>query len=180
VCKIEGCGLTVLATALCCRHYHQAYRVANLEKRRAWAKANRKKINRKNRAYWKANRDKKKTLCRQWASANAEHLSVRGHYHLIFTTRSPYYVDMPYWDEWNPNRGGSFKAGAKWIIENIGRRPGTSKEYQLHIISRRLGFVPGNLAWIPRDKHRQDELIPKLLIEIQNLRLELDALRRPQ
>lgn len=83
---------------------------------------------------------------------------------------------MPFFEAWNPDTGGSFKVGAAWIIENIGPRP--AEPYELHIINRRLGFMPGNLAWVPQDRHQQEELINRLLLENQNLRKENEALRR--
>jgi hypothetical protein len=78
---------------------------------------------------------------------------------------------MPFADLWNPHRGGSFAVGAQWIIENLGRRP--NKQYELHIVDRQLGFIPGNLQWVPRSKHKQEELIARLLLENQNLKKEL-------
>jgi hypothetical protein len=84
---------------------------------------------------------------------------------------------MPFFDGWNPDKGGSINAGEKWILENLGKRP--SKRHDLHIVDRRLGFVPENLAWVPKEKHMQEELIHKLLLENQNLRTENERLRIP-
>jgi len=78
------------------------------------------------------------------------------------------YKGMPFFDDWNPDQGGSYRAGAYWIAENIGRRPDT--KHQLHIIDRRIGFMPGNLIWVPQDKHRREEMIYKLLLEVQTLK----------
>lgn len=87
---------------------------------------------------------------------------------------------MPYYDGWNPNKGGSLAAGAQWIIDNLGHRPGSGKEYHLHIVDRRIGFMPGNLQWIPCTEHKQQELIPRLMLEIQQLRAENMFLRGNQ
>ncbi|MGH2508387.1 MAG: hypothetical protein ACRDHZ_13460 [Ktedonobacteraceae bacterium] len=94
-----------------------------------------------------------------------ERNTVRCHHRLIFQLRRPTYAGMPFFDNWNPDKGGSFNAGAQWIIENLGHRP--AGNYQLHIVDRRAGFTPGNLEWVPREKHRQSEMIDRLLLEIQ-------------
>jgi hypothetical protein len=75
---------------------------------------------------------------------------------------------MPFCVDWDPNQGGSFAAGARWIIANLGRRPGAT--YQLHVVDRGLGFVPENLQWVPRDIHKQFEMIARLLLENQNFK----------
>lgn len=106
----------------------------------------------------KANRD-------AWAANHRERMSVTNHYRWIFKSNNRTYVGMSFYDEWNPKKGGSFDAGANWIIANLGRRPG--ENYQLHIIDRSVGFVPGNLEWQPRDKHRQAELINSLRLKLQ-------------
>ena len=87
------------------------------------------------------------------------------------------YKDMPFYDGWNPAKGGSVKAGAEWIILNLGRRPGP--DWQIHIIDRLVGFVPGNLAWIPRDSHKQQELCAQLLRENQVLRARVAEFENP-
>ena len=81
---------------------------------------------------------------------------------------------MPFELWWNPDLGGSFKAAEEWIIENIGKRP--DKTYQLHVVDRNLGFVPGNLTWVPTNKHRREELVNRLLLENQNLRKHIEEL----
>lgn len=89
------------------------------------------------------------------------------------------YQGMPFFDEWNPDKGGSFIAGEKWIIENLGRRPvdnflmtgqtvrypGQKSRWQMHILDRPVGFVPGNLAWMPTNKHNRLEAINLAIVE---------------
>jgi hypothetical protein len=82
------------------------------------------------------------------------------------------YAGMPFCDDWNPKKGGSVNAGEQWIVQHLGRRP--APDYQLHIVDRRIGFMPGNLVWVPRDKHRREEMIYRLLFEVQTLRNLLD------
>lgn len=96
-----------------------------------------------------------------------EYRTVAAHYHWIQNGVSTY-KEMPFFDGWNPTKGGSYRAGAYWIAETLGRRP--DKKYQLHIIDRMVGFVPGNLIWVPQDKHRREEMIYKLLLEVQTLK----------
>jgi hypothetical protein len=77
---------------------------------------------------------------------------------------------MPFHAEWNPHQGGAFTAGANWIVDHLGHRP--SKEYQLHILQKSLGFVPGNLMWVPTSQHKRSELLNLLLEENKQLRQE--------
>lgn len=84
------------------------------------------------------------------------------------------YLNMPFYADWDPSQGGLYINGARWIIETLGRKP--SPEYDLHIVDRRLGFVPGNLAWVPRKDHKREELLTKLLIENQRLRARVAEL----
>ncbi len=120
------------------------------------------------------------TLCRRAAnpkvvrlksSGTPEYYTVATHRQSIRTaykSKNATYQDMPFCEAWDPDRGGSYIAGAKWIVENLGKRP--SRDYELHIVDRRLGFVPGNLAWVPRADHKREEMLTKLLIE--NLQLK--------
>ena len=104
-----------------------------------------------------------------------EYYIVAAHFHSIRREESTY-KGMPFCDAWNPYTGGSFLAGESWIIENLGKRPPDGK-WQLHIIDRTVGFMPGNLRWVPRDKHKQEELIAQVLLENQNLRNEIEQLK---
>jgi hypothetical protein len=110
---------------------------------------------------------------RPWIASHSEHISIRTHYNMI-RNGDQYYGGMPFFAEWAPDKGGSYSAGAKWIIENLGKRP--DKTYQLHIIDREIGFMPGNLQWVHRTKHRQEELVEKLKAEIKQLRRKLAEL----
>lgn len=103
-------------------------------------------------------------------STTPEYKTVQGHFHHIFTDVShrPWYKDMPFCDDWNPQKGGSFASGAKWLIENIGKKP--EGKWELHIIDKKTGFVPGNLSWVPKENHKQEEMIAKLLLENQRLK----------
>ena len=92
---------------------------------------------------------------------------MRTHFHAI-RRGIPAYRGMPFYAAWDPTKGGTHQAGANWIITNLGKRP--TRTDQLHIVDRRLGFVPGNLQWVPRKKHRQSEMIARLLREIQTLK----------
>lgn len=88
---------------------------------------------------------------KNWGQRFPEHATVIRHWYCIFklaltgSRRQLCYLNMPFYDEWNPTKGGSFQAGANWIIKNIGRRPG--KGWSLDIIQHEKGFVPGNLRW---------------------------------
>jgi len=77
---------------------------------------------------------------------------------------------MPFFDAWNPDKGGSFDAGAQWIIENIGKRP---EGCSLHIVEHEKGFVPGNLEWA----HPQKQSAQKMFKIIADQRHEIRLLR---
>jgi len=87
------------------------------------------------------------------ANRNAKNyirLSVRQHHISIFGnkkgngTRSCY-SGMLFFKDWDPARGGSFQAGADWIVENIGERP--NENASLHVDhTTGLGFAPNNLS----------------------------------
>lgn len=97
--------------------------------------------------------------------------AVSNHYRSIYkppTLRHiKAYKNMPFYDEWNPSKDGSYAIGVKWIKDNLPRR---RKGDHLHVIDRKIGFWPGNLAWIPKSKHKQEEMVNKLLLENKKLR----------
>ena len=150
ICKTQNCGRIARVKGECRKCYE-----------RRWTQARPSKL-----PGYKA----------KWYAANVERESVRGHHYFICRQQKSGYAGMPFFDGWNPDRGGSFNAGAQWIIEALGQRPG--KRYELHIVDRRLGFVPNNLQWVPKERHYQEELINRLLLENQNLRAENQALLR--
>ena len=105
---------------------------------------------------------------------HTEYRSVVLHWYATFRAtnrKAACYKGMPFFPAWNPEKGGSFAVAEKWILQNLGRRP--SSTHHLHIVDRVLGFVPGNLQWVPREKHKQEELIARLLRENQHLRERL-------
>ena len=44
---------------------------------------------------------------------------------------------MPFFNDWNPKKGGSNKVGANWIIANLDKRPRGST---LHIVDHEKGL----------------------------------------
>jgi hypothetical protein len=99
-------------------------------------------------AYRAAHKEEIKARVAAYEAAHREEISVRNHHHWIFGTKktSPRnnYEGVPFEDTWNPEKGGSFRAGGNWIIANLGKRP---EGCSLHIIPNGKGFVPGNLVW---------------------------------
>lgn len=86
---------------------------------------------------------------------------------------------MKFFKGWNPNEGGSFRVAAKWIIENLGRKP---KNSTLNIINHERGFVPGNLEWTsPREQaaNQMFKIIARLKKRIKGLEQEIAILRKP-
>jgi hypothetical protein len=105
-----------------------------------------------------------------------ERRSVRGHHRRIFDSAHEAhgnYKDMPFFGGWNPDKGGSFQAGAQWIIDNLGRHPDGST---LHVIDHAKGFVPGNLEWThPKKQTNQQmyKIIAQQRHSIKNLKRQL-------
>jgi hypothetical protein len=110
-------------------------------------------------------------------SATPEYGAVNTHRQSIKTAykvKNATYRNLPFFAGWDPDQGGCMIVGAQWIIKNLGHKP--DQDHELHIIDRRLGFVPGNLAWVPRSEHKREEMLTKLLIENQKLKNRLKAL----
>lgn len=114
----------------------------------------------------------------KYREAHPEYISIRSHYDLIVGKHEKIkcYYKMPFFDKWNPEKGGSFHVAEDWVIKNIGKRP--DKNCHLHIIDRQIGFMPENLAWVPKDKHRQEEMVNKVLLENKRLREQLNRLKK--
>lgn len=114
-----------------------------------------------------------RTRFAQGFSDAPEYKTIQSHYDGI---RKPYgrhrcYKNMPFFDGWNPRKGGSWYAGFQWILKNLGRRPkGTS----LHIINHAKGFVPGNLEWTHPQKQSNQQMF-KIIAQQQH---EIKKLKR--
>ena len=100
-----------------------------------------------------------------------EYSTISTHYHWIFKQKVKGYKGMPFYDDWNPSKGGAFWKGAKWIIENLGERP--IGKWSLDIISHRKGFVPGNLRWAKKGLQNFNKMY-KILgrFSLQELKVE--------
>jgi hypothetical protein len=84
--------------------------------------------------------------------------TVHSHWSYIFNpykSRHDNYSGMAFCAAWDPNKGGSFLNGAKWIFKNIGRRP--EPGYSLDIIKHEIGFVPGNLRWASKRTQKDNQ-----------------------
>ena len=82
---------------------------------------------------------------------------------------------MPFYDGWNPDKGGSILSGMDWVIENLGKKP---KGCSLHIVEHEKGFVPGNLEWTYPQKqstYRMFQIIAKLKHRIKELERQLES-----
>lgn len=110
-------------------------------------------------------------------SSAPEYRTIHGHFSLIFNPKSAQhknYKNMPFFDGWNPKKGGSFLLGMKWVIENLGKRP---EKASLHIVDHEKGFVPGNLEWAFRNKQNSQQMfkiIANLKHRIKELELRLE------
>ena len=118
---------------------------------------------------------------KKWNEENKEHASVRSHHYNIFKSTDPKlrtYKGMPFFDAWNPDKGGSFKAGGDWIIANLGKRP--EGKVSLDVIHHEIGFVPGNLRWSER-KGQNSNQMHKIIAQLkhENNRLKLLIAENP-
>lgn len=132
--------------------------------------------------YREKHREEAKVLSAEWNKTHKEYIVVSSHHYSIFKSKQlsqKNYKGMPFFDGWNPDKGGSFQAGADWIIEILGKRPNGAT---LHIINHELGFVPDNLEWThPRKQCNQQmfKIIAQQHHEIKVLKeriLELEQL----
>ncbi len=161
------------------------------EYRKAYRKAYYKAYGKTRKAYYKAygKTSKFKAILKTWRKANParvrayrspEQNSVRHHRYAILSSKNPRnanYKGMPFFDGWNPKKGGSSKAGADWIIANLGKRP---KGCSLHIIDHAKGFVPGNLEWASPQKQNNQRMfliIAQLKHRIKELEAEVAQLK---
>lgn len=104
----------------------------------------------------------------------AVYRSVVNHFKWITDPVGRYhgYEGMPAYDAWNPKHGSQVVVNAvREIIAEIGDKP--SRDYNLHIIDRRVGFWPGNLMWIPAVQHKRAEMLNRLIEENHHLKQEL-------
>lgn len=116
------------------------------------------------------------TKFKSWCGENQEYTAVYNHYYAIFNRKHKAhknYKGMPFFDNWNPKKGGSIRAGANWIIKNLGSKP---KGCTLHVIEHERGFVPGNLVWTyPRNQvsNQMFKVIARLKRRIRQLENQL-------
>ena len=89
---------------------------------------------------------------------NPVYASVHSHWYSIYKSVAlghHVYKNMPFCDDWNPDKGGAFWKGAKWITDNLGPKP--SPAWSLDIIKHEIGFMPGNLRWALRNTQRRNQ-----------------------
>lgn len=139
-----------------------------------------KEIKRKYRLTWYKNHksDKFKTHAR-YSARHPERNTVQQHHYAIFKSKQSGhsgYKGMIFYDGWNPEKGGSYLAGERWIIENLGKRP---EGCTLHIVEHEKGFVPDNLEWTyPRKQNAQQmyKIIADLKHHIKQLEKQIKDL----
>lgn len=128
--------------------------------------------------------NREKQFSAEGQSQTPEYTSIKRHHYAICISdslKNLNYKGMPFYADWNPNAGGSFLAGYRWIIENIGPRP---QGCSLHIMHHDKGFTPGNLCWASPTKQTTEQThriigeqryeIAKLKQEIAELRIQLE------
>lgn len=116
------------------------------------------RLKRYNCVYQKVHKEEIAKNKKLYHKNNFEFLCVINHYHYIFNKKHlnyKYYKEMPFYDKWNPDKGGSYREGAKWIIDNIGKRP--CKKWSLDIVNHYIGFMPGNLRWAKKGLQRMNQ-----------------------
>lgn len=115
----------------------------------------------------------------EWAARNSreniEYNTVKRHHYMIFRCENPRYKGykgMPFFDGWDPEKGGSFEIGANWIKENLGCRP--EGKISLDIVHHEIGFMPGNLRW----SEQKGQLSNQMRKVITRLKHENDLLKK--
>ena len=110
----------------------------------------------------------------------SEYLTVTAHWRFIFRLshrgqRYRGYKDMPFFEGWNPRKGGSFVVAARWIIDTLGEKPGP--QWSMDVIKHQFGFVPGNLRWALKrtQKHNQQH---RVLGQFNDEEFAVEAKRR--
>jgi len=83
---------------------------------------------------------------------------------------------MPFFNAWNPLKGGEIWKGAQWILDNLGRKPG--KGWSLDVIKHNKGFIPGNLRWVPRGNSQRRNQIHKNIFNVPDKIFAVEAKRR--
>jgi hypothetical protein len=128
--------------------------------------------------WYRDNIERGRVLRNEYNRRHPERKSVQNHFYCIIKQRRSNYRGMPFFNKWNPKKGGSYQAGADWIIANLGRRP---KDSTLHIIDHEKGFVPHNLEWAhPKKQSNQQmfKIIAQQRHRILTLEKELDKYRK--
>jgi hypothetical protein len=160
------------------KEYLKQYRILYNEELKKKAnlkyKLNRTKILASVKKYYQKTREKQLARMRAFGAAHPERRSVKDHYHAIVggKRKGRTYKGMKFFDGWNPAKGGSFKDGEDWIINNLGKRP---KGASLHIVDHEKGFVPGNLEWAYRDKQNAEQMF-KIIAKQKHRIKELETL----
>jgi hypothetical protein len=115
----------------------------------------------------------KREAVRTYRNSNPEITSVRSHFYFIFGTKNSNknYKGMPFFDGWNPRKGGSHRAGGDWIIKNLGKRPAGCS---LNVIDHAVGFVPGNLEWTGSREQNRNQLV-KIIAQLRHRVRMLEA-----
>jgi hypothetical protein len=172
------------STLLSMSTWRQNHPVERLENQRKWRQDHPENIQRYNlnrKQYYSENPEVYREQSRKWAREHPEYVSVHSHWRVIYnpkTTGHKNYEGMPFFDAWNPDKGGSFQAGADWIIANLGKRP---ESCSLNIIEHELGFVPGNLEWSGPKKqsaNRMFRIIAQQKHEIKQLKERIQKLEQ--
>lgn len=147
-------------------------RIYTLRAKASYYEKNKVKIRKQHRSYYKRNRKAAIASAYAYKDAHPIRKLISNHLDYILNPKNVShrsYRNMPFFDAWNPKKSGSYLTGEKWIIKNIGEKPADGR-YNLHIIDRRIGFMPENLMWIPIGAHKREELLNKTLIENKQLK----------
>jgi hypothetical protein len=146
-----------------------------LERRKAYFKRYRETHKKEAKAWRQANKPLIKKFNEEWSASHKEHTSVRNHYYWIFNPKSSshkYYKGMPFFDGWNPKKGGSWVAGADWILKNLGPQPLGAT---MHVVHHDLGYIPGNLEWASPKKQINQQMY-KITAQQRHKIKELESL----
>lgn len=121
---------------------------------------------------------------RNGISQTPEYRTAMYHHWCIFTSDDASrhtYKGMPFYDGWNPQKGGSFAAAAVWIVKRLGSKSEQPPGSSLHIVEHALGFMPGNLEWATPGKQsaaQMFKIIANQASQIKRLKREIEVLKQ--
>ena len=112
--------------------------------------------------------------------------TVYHHFQMIFGGKHPSYKGMPYHPGWNPDKGGSFVEGARYLLKHLGSKNAYAKTHgvpvkniSIHVLpphpGKPWGFVPGGVVYAGHKRQSAEKAFKLLAAEKAKFRLALPS-----